>query len=68
MPTTKSKLTKVRFIKPVTAAPFFLAYSVGQEGEVNAEMLAKLQAADAVELIGKPAKATRESKTKKETR
>lgn len=61
------KLTKVKFLKSPTAAPYHLAYSIGQIGEVSDEMLSKLQEAKMVELI-KQGKATRESKIKKEVR
>lgn len=61
------KLTKVKFLKSPTGKPFFLAYSIGQIGEVNAETLALLQKDEMVEIV-KQGKATRESKIKKEVR
>lgn len=61
------KLTKVKFLKSPTAAPYHLAYSIGQIGEVNAETLALLQKDEMVEIV-KQGKATRESKIKKEVR
>ena len=62
-----AKKTKVKFIKSPTAAPFFLAYSIGQFGEVDAEMLKLLLENEMVEAVKAP-KATRESKIKKEVR
>ena len=61
------KFIKVKFLKSPTAAPYHLAYSIGQFGEVNAETLALLQKNEMVEVV-KPGKTTRESKIKKEVR
>lgn len=63
-----AKLIKVRFLKSPTCEPYNLAYSIGQIGEVNAEMLALLQSNEMVEVLDSKLKATRESKKKVEKR
>lgn len=62
-----AKTVKVRFIKSPTGAPYYLAYSIGQIGEVTPELLVLLQKDGMIELVEK-AKTNRGSKVKKETR
>lgn len=66
----KSKLIPVRFLKPVSGFPFFLAYSVGQIGLVTQEkyeLLKQHEACEDAQAI-QVKKETKESKVQKEQR